>query len=517
MEEERSSCNAQPLLPHLNSEMSPRLSDLSSDTVEELLSIEANNKWSSDSCRFWLRLVLWESRVLWFLAGASIVVFVFNFMLNFVTLIFTGHLGAEELAGASLAGLGLQGFAYGLMLGMATAVQTLCGQAYGAKKYSSMGVICQKAIILHIGAAFILSFIYWYSGPILQALGQSHSIAQQGQIFARGLIPQLYAFSINCPMQRFLQAQNIVNPLAYLAVGVFFLHLLLSWLAVDVLKYGLLGAALSNSLSWWILVVMTGLYIVLSPSCKQTWLGLSAMAFQGMWPYFKLTVASAIMLCLEIWYSQGLALITGLLPNPTISLDSFTICMNYWNWDIQFMLGLSTGASIRVGNELGAAHPRVAKFAVIVVTGSSTLISLVFSAIILFCRTTLSRAFTSSAEVTKVVSKLAPLLAISVYLNGIQPILTGVAIGCGWQALVAYINLTAYYIIGLPIGCALGFKTSLGVAGIWSGMLIGIFLQTIVLVVLTARTKWNREVEKAAVRLKRSADHEDTLDLVNIS
>ncbi|KAK9155101.1 hypothetical protein Sjap_002581 [Stephania japonica] len=115
MEEERSSCNAQPLLPHLNSEMSPRLSDLSSDTVEELLSIEANNEWSVDSCRFWLRPVLWESRVLWFLAGASIVVFVFNFMLNFVTLIFTDHLGAEELAGASLAGLGLQGFAYGLM------------------------------------------------------------------------------------------------------------------------------------------------------------------------------------------------------------------------------------------------------------------------------------------------------------------------------------------------------------------------------------------------------------------
>lgn len=42
--------------------------------------------------------------------------------------------------------------------------------------------------------------------------------------------------------------------------------------------------------------------------------------------------------------------------------------------------------------------------------------------------------------------------------------LSGVAIGSGWQAVVAYVNLATYYVIGLPIGCALGFKTSLGVS-----------------------------------------------------
>lgn len=144
----------------------------------------------------------------------------------------------------------------------------------------------------------ILTFLYWFSGPILVAIGQSESIAEQGQIFARGLIPQLYAFAISCPMQRFLQAQNIVNPLAYMSVGVFLLHTLLTWLVVYVLDYGLLGAALTLSFSWWLLVVLNGLYILLSPSCKETWTGFSMKAFKGIWPYFKLTVASAVML----WY-----------------------------------------------------------------------------------------------------------------------------------------------------------------------------------------------------------------------
>ncbi|XP_015973376.1 protein DETOXIFICATION 41 isoform X1 [Arachis duranensis] len=490
----------QPLL-----DSNTKVSSLSADAIEDFLEhkpIEA---------RWWLKLVAWESRLLWLLSGSSIIVSIFNYMLSFVTLMFTGHLGSLELAGASIASVGIQGLAYGIMLGMASAVQTVCGQAYGAAKHAAMGIILQRAIILHIGAAVLLTFLYWFSGPFLKAIGQSDSIAAQAQIFARGLIIQLYAFAVTCPMQRFLQAQNIVNPLAYMSVGVFVLHVLLSWLVVYVFDHGLLGAALTLSFSWCILALLNGLYIVLSPRCNQTWNGFTLKAFKGIWPYFKLTLASAIMLCLEIWYNQGLVLISGLLSNPTISLDTISICMNYLNWDMQFMLGLSAAASVRVSNELGAAHPRVAKFSVFVVNGTSVAISIVFCVIVLIFRVGLSKLFTTDSEVIEDVSNLTPLLAMSVFLNGIQPILSGVAIGSGWQAIVAYVNLFCYYVIGLTVGCVLGFKTYLGVAGIWWGMILGVFIQTVTLIILTARTNWDNEVEKAVIRIKRSAE-DDTLE-----
>lgn len=181
---------------------------------------------------------------------------------------------------------------------MASAVQTVCGQAYGAKQYAAMGIICQRAIILHLGAAILLTFLYWFAGPILIAIGQSEAISEQGQIFARTLILQIYAFALSCPMQRFLQAQNIVNPLAYMSVGVFLLHILLTWVVVDVLGLGLIGAGLTLSFSWWLLVITNGLYILFAPNCKETWTGFSSKAFTGIWPYFKLTISSAVML----WY-----------------------------------------------------------------------------------------------------------------------------------------------------------------------------------------------------------------------
>ncbi|KAG7634949.1 Multi antimicrobial extrusion protein [Arabidopsis suecica] len=489
----------EPLLTRLHSDS--QITERSSPEIEEFL----RRRGSTVTPRWWLKLAVWESKLLWTLSGASIVVSVLNYMLSFVTVMFTGHLGSLQLAGASIATVGIQGLAYGIMLGMASAVQTVCGQAYGARQYSSMGIICQRAMVLHLAAAVFLTFLYWYSGPILKTMGQSVAIAHEGQIFARGMIPQIYAFALACPMQRFLQAQNIVNPLAYMSLGVFLLHTLLTWLVTNVLDFGLLGAALILSFSWWLLVAVNGMYILMSPNCKETWTGFSTRAFRGIWPYFKLTVASAVMLCLEIWYNQGLVIISGLLTNPTISLDAISICMYYLNWDMQFMLGLSAAISVRVSNELGAGNPRVAMLSVVVVNITTVLISSVLCVIVLVFRVGLSKAFTSDAEVIAAVSDLFPLLAVSIFLNGIQPILSGVAIGSGWQAVVAYVNLVTYYVIGLPIGCVLGFKTSLGVAGIWWGMIAGVILQTLTLIVLTLRTNWTSEVENAAQRVKTSA------------
>jgi hypothetical protein len=39
----------------------------------------------------------------------------------------------------------------------------------------------------------------------------------------------------------------------------------------------------------------------------------------------------------------------------------------------------------------------------------------------------------------------------------------GVAVGSGWQALVAYVNVGTYYLIGVPLGIILGWPLQFGV------------------------------------------------------
>ncbi|KAJ4978794.1 hypothetical protein NE237_009574 [Protea cynaroides] len=66
--------------------------------------------------------------------------------------------------------------------------------------------------------------------------------------------------------------------------------------------------------------------------------------------------------------------------------------------------------------------------------------------------------FTSGETVANAVSELCPFLAINPIPYEIQPVLSGVAVGCGWQKFVAYVNVGCYYIVGIPLGTLLGFQ-----------------------------------------------------------
>ncbi|PIA24793.1 hypothetical protein AQUCO_28800003v1, partial [Aquilegia coerulea] len=230
------------------------------------------------------------------------------------------------------------------------------------------------------------------------------------------------------------------------------LHLILSYLLVYKVGLGLLGASLMLSISWWIIVGGQFVYIKMSERCKYTWTGFTLEAFSGLPQFFKLSAASAVMLCLESWYFQVLVLISGLLKNPELALDSLSICMTISGWVFMISVGFNAAASVRVSNELGARNPKSASFSVVVVTVLSFIISVIIAIIILALRHVISYAFTEGETVANAVSELTPLLAVTLVLNGIQPVLSGVAVGCGWQAFVAYVNVGCYYGGGVPLG-----------------------------------------------------------------
>ena len=81
---------------------------------------------------------------------------------------------------------------------------------------------------------------------------------------------------------------------------------------------------------------------------------------------------------------------------------------------------------MRVSNELGAGHPKSARFSVAMVTLSSSLIALLCAVMVLLLRDVLSYAFTDGVVVSRAVSDLTPYLALSILLNGIQPVLSGI-------------------------------------------------------------------------------------------
>lgn len=119
--------------------------------------------------------------------------------------------------------------------------------------------------------------------------------------------------------------------------------------------------------------------------------------------------------------------------------------------------------SVRVSNELGAGHPRTAKFSLVVAVITSFVIGLLMSLVLIIFRRQYPALFSNDTEVQNLVMELTPMLAFCIIINNVQPVLSGVAIGAGWQSAVAYVNLACYYLFGVPLGLILGYKVNLGV------------------------------------------------------
>jgi MATE family multidrug resistance protein len=78
----------------------------------------------------------------------------------------------------------------------------------------------------------------------------------------------------------------------------------------------------------------------------------------------------------------------------------------------------------------------------------------------------------------------------------------GVARGSGWQQIGAYVNLGAYYLIGIPVAALLGFLLRLRGKGLWIGILTRSIMQAILLAFITAFTNWQIQVFILAFHLR---------------
>ncbi|KAI3990709.1 hypothetical protein MKX01_023009 [Papaver californicum] len=333
--------------------------------------------------------------------------------------IFVGHIGDVELSAVAIALSVISDFSFGFWyipslssLGMGSALETLCGQAFGAGQTYMLGIYMQRSWIILL----------------------VNDISEMDGKFAVQIIPQM-----------FQQGRSSCLDLIF--------HVFLLWIFIYVFGWGTVGVAVAYDISvkW----------------CTDGRKGLSWLAFKEIWAFVRLSLASTVMLCLEVY-------------------------MNINGWEGMLFIGINVVIS-SFFSTLGSGHPRAAKYSVMVVLLESLIIGLFFMLVILISRDHFAIIFTSSKELQQAVARLAYLLGVTMVLNSVQPVIS---------ALVAYINLACYYIFGLPLGFLLGYKANLGVRGIWARMLCGTALQTLVLLIIILKTNWTKEAEQASERVK---------------
>ncbi|EFJ15284.1 hypothetical protein SELMODRAFT_118985 [Selaginella moellendorffii] len=422
------------------------------------------------------------------IAGPMIVVGILNFIVPISSVMFVGHLGKLSLASASLASSSCNVTGFIILMGMSAALETLCGQAYGAKQHSLLGVYLQRAIFVLLLISIPISILWFYIGDVLRALGQDPLISSHTEEYARFLVPGLFGSALVWPSVKFLQAQYVVAPMAIFSLITAIVHVFLCWIFIYQLHIGAKGAAICVSISYWLNALMLLAYIKFSSTCKTTFTGITKNALHDFRGFFKLAIPATVMICFEACSFEILTLLSGLLPNP--QLETSTLVTFY-----MIPSGFSAAVSTRVANELGAGNHLVAKSAVGVTLCMAALNSILSVVVFLAFRKSIGWVYSNETDVVEHIASLLKVAFLIAACDPIQCVLGGVVRGCGWQAVGALANLTAFYVVGLPTAVVLGFVFKFYGMGLWIGIACGNATQTIILCFLTFFMNWENQVK----------------------
>lgn len=451
------------------------------------------------------------------LAVPVVATYLLEFLPGLVSIILVGHLHSDkteeyiDATALSVAFMNLCGLSIGI--GLSTAMDTLCSQAYGAGETEKMGVYLQTGGIILAAFGICIGITFYNATNILLALGQPTEVSElTGEavwILLWG-VPFMFAYEL---LRKVLQAQNIASPMMYVSIGANLVNAGVGYLLTYHSSYGWIGASVARSLCNCSFVMFLFPYIISSGLVNTFWSGLHfKQAFGGIPQFLALGIPGAAQLCFEWWAFEVISLICGLLPDAVVDIGANAVMMNINAMSFMFYLGISISGNVRIGNALGAGDERRARVASLGSIGMCAAMATVLCTFLLVFRQSLPKLFTHDETIGDLASILIVIAAIFQLPDAVNGSVQGIFRGSGRQNIGAQLNFVAYYMLGIPFGCVLAFTFGQGVVGLWIGMTVALAIIAIVGTTLVVRSDWAKLSKEASDRVHNSKSWNNLLE-----
>ncbi|XP_026184064.1 multidrug and toxin extrusion protein 1 [Mastacembelus armatus] len=432
------------------------------------------------------------------LTGPLLLSRILNFLLPFVTTIFTGHIGNTELAGYALASATINVTTTATGYGLAVACDTLISQTFGGKNLKRVGVILQRSSLIMLLFCLPCWSLLMNSHNLLLIMHQEDEVARIAQLYVMAFLPAVPAMFLHLLQVAYLQNQGIILPQMYTAAAANILNLGFNYVLIFSLKLGVIGSAIANSLSQVSICLLLFGYIRWKKLHQQTWGGWSTDCLQEWGSYMKLAIPSVFMVCFEWWIWEVGGFLAGILGEEDLGAQHVLVEIGTITY--MFPLGIQAAACVRVGNALGAGNTSRAIVTSKVALVLSGVLAVFQGIVIASCKSVVGYIFTSDDNIVKIVSENLPVYFFLQFFDAILCVCSGILVGSGMQKIAAFSNLVNYYCIGLPVGIALMFAAQLRILGLWLGILICVFLEVGFFLILIYKLNWKKVTIKAQQR-----------------
>jgi MATE family multidrug resistance protein len=420
------------------------------------------------------------------LAMPVVVGMVASFSMNFVDTLMAGRLPDKEIA---LAGIATGGAIWSavlmFVLGVLMALQPVVAQLDGAGNRSEGGVAARQGMWIALVVSFPFVYVLLSGGELLRWMTVGVEIIPTAVKYMNALTWGAPAICLLLMLRFFSEGSGYTRPTMYIGLLGIMLNVPLNYVLMfgelGLPELGAQGCGYATSIVIWAQLAVMFFYVRWHGHFREfelfkrwdwpQWLPILKLLRIG------LPIGAGIFVEGSLFVGAALLIARlGALP-----ASAHLIAINYSALMFMVPLGLASAVTTRVGNALGRGDPAAARY-----TGLIGMFIMLFtqtlSAItMLLIPEFIVLMYTNDAAITSIAVSLLFYSAIFQYADGIQICSAGALRGLKDTLVPMFINILSYLLIGLSVGYYLTFNKSMGPAGMWIGMIVGLSFGAVLL------------------------------------
>jgi multidrug resistance protein, MATE family len=397
--------------------------------------------------------------------------------MSFVDTVMAGRLSPEDLAAVAVGSSTLMPIMV-LCLGCMMAVTPIVAQNVGGRNFKLIGKNARQVLWLSQILAIPSFILLWQLDFLLHLIGVTEEIipiaAGYLKAISWGIFPA-YAFGA---LRYFNEGLSVTRPAMFIAG----LGLLVNIPANYILMFGKFGFPQLGAVGtgYASAIVFTVMFIAM------LWFTMDFNAYKRfdifgrfrlpekkyLGELLRIGVPIGISSTMEVTMFAIVSLLVGTIS--TVAVAGHQVAINFAAMTFMIPFGLSVAISARVGQSIGRNRPGEARFRGFVGVGTASVI-MSFTALTMFLFPEyITAIYTDDKAVTDMAVQLLFMAAIFQISDGLQVSGFGALRGLKDTKVPMYVNLVAYWIIGIPIAIYLGFGAGYGAPGLWTGLIAGL-------------------------------------------
>ncbi|BCL77228.1 MATE family efflux transporter [Jeongeupia sp. HS-3] len=430
-----------------------------------------------------------EARETWMLAWPIMIGQLASTGTSFVDAVMAGHVSAGDLAAVSV-GASIWVMLIVTLIGLNLAASPLIAHAVGARREAEVPALVQQALYQGFFWALVAWLIALLAAPIFPHLGLPPDVAAKAHGFLTAVSWGLVPFSLFRVLYGYSASLGQTKPMMVISLIGLSLNVPANWMLIyghfGFPALGGVGCGWATAFCMWVTLLLMIGWIRFSSSYRATyplrhWRRIDWVRQREL---FRLGAPMGVMFFVEVSAFGGIALLMARLG--TTSVAAHQIALNVASLTFMIPSALGTALTVRVGHALGAGDTHRAREIGNTGLVLGLIIASALALMIILGRHHIASWYTNDAAVLTLAGVLLLYAGAFQFADATQVVAAGILRGYKVTRQPMLIHLTAFWLVGIPLGYVLAFGwggfAGRGAAGYWQALVLALVCAAALLV-----------------------------------